>query len=307
LPRPAGSVYLDYMAIREEQLVSWAQPLSETQDTRCEKAVSEIQAVLRARFGNDISFIRQGSHKNRTNIRHDSDVDIAVVYDSHFWPELSALSEEDKELHRITRSPGTYPFSDFKRDVHTALEEKFGSTATTRKNKCIQIAATPTRITADVVPAFGHRRFRAYDDLEVEGIEFVTDAGVRVSGFPEQHYANGVAKNTATSRAYKSVVRILKHVRRELTDKGLIQKDSMPSFFLESLVWNASHGHFFGSTWKEVVPAVALEIRAAMKDAQRANSYAEVSDLRWLFRGSTSRTPKQAEDFMLLAWDYIEN
>jgi hypothetical protein len=37
----------------------------------------------------------------------------------------------------------------------------------------------------------------------------------------------------------------------------------------------------------------------------KADLYAEVSDLKWLFRGQ-SRTPDQAEAFALKVWSFLE-
>ena len=122
--------------------------------------------------------------------------------------------------------------------------------------------------------------------------------------FPEQHYANGVAKNEQTGRSFKSIVRILKNARGRLIEKGLISADLMPSFFLECLVWNAPDSCFANDTWRADAEAVTLNVWQAMQNSS-AQDYAEVCDLRRLFRG-TDRTPAQASEFMRHAWDFIQ-
>ncbi len=127
----------------------------------------------------------------------------------------------------------------------------------------------------------------------------------KIYSFPDQHYANGVKKNDDTSRSYKSVVRILKNVRNKLVEDGKIAKDSISSFFIESLVWNVPDSHFKESTFRKDVLSVTAKVWNDMRSAEVADKYAEVSDLQWLFRGGT-RTYKQAEEFMLQVWLYLK-
>ena len=42
-----------------------------------------------------------------------------------------------------------------------------------------------------------------------------------------------------------------------------------------------------------------------MREFEKSNNYAEASDLKWLFRGSSEITPEQAKNFMQHAWNYI--
>src|SRR3989344_1778846 len=92
-----------YMAVEENQINRWATPPSETENEKCENAVSQITSALRDHFGNDISFIRQGSHRNRTNIRLDSDIDIAVVHNGYHFPDVSFMGDADKQRHESER------------------------------------------------------------------------------------------------------------------------------------------------------------------------------------------------------------
>lgn len=292
------------MNVSDERINIWAGAISETEEDKCQTAISQITDAIRDHFGYGITIVKQGSHRNRTNIRADSDVDIAVVHDSYYFPDIQKLSASDKLLHEQNSTDAQYKFSQFKSDVHSVLQKKFGLISVERKNKCIRVKGNSTRINADVVPAYGHKRFYAYNQIEAQGIGFVTDDSTWTThSFPDQHYANGVSKNTATDRSYKAVVRILKNVRNELVAKNSILGDSMTSFFIESLVWNAPNPSFSGTNYRNIARDVIATIWADMRDPEKSKKYAEVSDLHWLFRGQ--RTPAQAEDFMLKAWHYL--
>ena len=295
------------MNVTEDRINLWAKAISETEETKCQNAISQITEVIREHFENDVTIIPQGSHRNRTNIRADSDVDIAIVHDSYHFPNISSLSESDKQLHNKYSVNASYTFEQFKIDIHNILKNKFGLLSVERKNKCIRIKGNTYRINADVVPAYGYTRYRSFNDIEAKGVAFKTDnTSERVASFPHHHYNNGVKKNDSTNKAYKAVVRVLKNTRNELVEKGLYPADSISSFFIECLVWNVPDLYFRNTTYREDARAVALKIWSDMKDPEKSNLYAEVCDLHWLFRGSTSRTPKQAEEFMLMAWNYLE-
>ncbi|MFA5086479.1 MAG: nucleotidyltransferase [Candidatus Paceibacterota bacterium] len=293
------------MSVSEEQLSRWAQAPSETEDQKCENAISSITNVIHSHFGKEVYITKQGSHKNRTNIKADSDVDIAVIHGGYYFPDISGLSDADRELYNKNNPDSNYRFDQFKNEVHELLQKNFDIVE--RKNKCIRITGNSYRVNADVVPAFEHRRYKSYGVIGVEGIAFHSDKGELIYGFPEQHYENGVKKNENTAKNYKSAVRIIKRIRNEFVEKGLMKLSDMPSFFIESLVWNVENSYIAGKTWRELVESVSAKIWNDMRNPEIANSYAEVSDLQWLFRGQTKRTPKQAEDFMLQVYNYVKN
>lgn len=293
------------MKVPEDQINRWANPPSETENEKCENAIRQITEVLREHFGDDVAIIRQGSHRNRTNVKFDSDVDIAVVHTGYFFHDIDNLSDIEKQTYERNRTPANYTFSQFKADVHSVLGSKFGTGTVQKKNKCIRVLGNTYRLNADVVPAYEHKRFSTPYVSSTKGIGLYSDKGDYIQSYPEQHYTNGVAKNDGTSRAYKSVVRILKNIRNDLVEKGSIKLETMSSFFVESLVWNVPNTHFSGTTWREDAEEVTAKIWNDMRDPSISQKYAEVSDLMWLFHNKINRTPKQAEDFMLEAWHYV--
>lgn len=112
----------------------------------------------------------------------------------------------------------------------------------TRGNKAFDVHANSYRVDADVVPCFEHRRYTAGlnvgDYPYISGTEFRPDDGGRVVNWPEQQYANGVAKNKATGGGFKGVTRILKELRYEMENAGVAAAKSIPSYLLECLVWD---------------------------------------------------------------------
>lgn len=293
------------MSLTDDEINRWAKPPSETESEKCENAISQTSDALRAHFGNVITFIRQGSHRNRTNIRIDSDVDVAVVHTGFNFTDRSALSDADKALFEANRVPAKYAFSQFKTDVHSILSAKFGATTVQRKNKCIRVLGNTNRVNADIVPAYLHHRLKAGGQVGHTGIAFVPDTGGQINSFPDQHYANGVAKNDATAKAFKPCVRVLKHVRNRLVDLGKIDKGLMSSHFLECLVWNAPDSSFASKTYREDAISVTAKVWNDLRDGT-SNKYVEVSHLLWLFRG-TNRKPADAEKFMLEAWKLLKS
>lgn len=293
------------MNVTDERINLWAKPISETEEDKCSNAIRQISDVLKGRFGNTVSIVHQGSHRNRTNVRADSDVDIAVVYNDNYFSDVEPLSLFDQSVHFKSLVPSKYTFADYKNDVHHVLEKEFGVNAAKRKNKCIRVEGNTNRVHADVVPAFCTKRFSALGYKSHDGLGFIADdTNALQHSYPEHHYGNGVLKNGRTANTYKAVVRILKNARKEMEDCGLIPKDSMPSFFLECLVWNVADSWFLGSTYREIVRNVTAVVWGHMSDATIHPSYREVSDLKKLLNES-HRTPAQAQAFMLQAWHYL--
>ncbi len=290
------------MALTEQQLISWSKPLSTTEDEKCKRAVAQVTEAIRRKFNSSsVSIFLQGSYQNDTNVRLDSDVDIVARYNDVFYHDLYFLTEEQKQIYNANRTPGTYSFDQFKTDIKQVLENEFGSAAQL-KNKCIFVQGNTYRVNADVVPCFTLKRFRTATEVSAEGIRFYSDDNKEIESFPEQHYRNGVSKNTSTGRMYKRTVRILKRVRNELIESGTISEKLVSSFFIECLVYNVPNGHF-SSGYRDTLKSVIAKVYNDMLDPAVGDEYEEVSGLRWLFKGS-SRSKNDARIFMDKCWDY---
>ena len=188
------------MSISEEQLARWAKAPSETEEGKSRVAVDRITKAIKAEFGSRVRIFLQGSYKNRTNVRLDSDVDMVVCYTNVYYYDTMSLSDESKSLFKSLSTTSDYKFSQFRTKIESILREEFGYGDVDPKEKCINIKGNSCRVNADVVPAFVHKRLKTGypNDAHTEGIEFVTSTGDRVLSFPDHHYENGKWKNNET-------------------------------------------------------------------------------------------------------------
>ena len=195
----------------------------------------------------------QGSYRNDTNIRGDSDVDLVVQLSSAFYHDLSALSTADVAAFNAAYGSSQYGWAQFRSDVLDALVAYYGRDLVKEGKCCLKVKGTSNRLPADVVPCLQYRkylRFRSRDDESyIEGMRFWTADGREVINFPKWHYDNGVRKNgqNRTAGTYKPVVRMFKNARSYMEDRGLIASSLAPSYFLECFLYNAPDSSFSGS------------------------------------------------------------
>lgn len=185
----------------------------------------------------------QGSYRNTTNIRGDSDVDLVVELTSVFQQDLSALSSIEQQQFHADYSSATYTLSDFKSEVIDALREYYGSSAVKIGNKSIKISEGSNRLAADVVVCMSYRKYQQYRSISnqkyVEGIAFYTQTEARhIINFPKIHYDNGAEKNSQTNGNYKSTVRMFKNARSYLINHNSLLPGVAPSYFIECLLYN---------------------------------------------------------------------
>ncbi|HDY74903.1 MAG TPA: nucleotidyltransferase, partial [Candidatus Marinimicrobia bacterium] len=176
--------------------------------------------------------ILQGSFKNNTNIKRDSDIDITIRLKDVFYGEYPP--GYDRSQYGFTA--GSYTSLEFKNTVEKALRDKFGVSEVIRGKKAFLINSNSYRVKADVVAAIEHRRY--YDPPTVtnpryhSGAEFWSDDGIRFINWPIQHHENGVKKNKDTSKSFKRCVRIFKNLRNKMTEERISSADNFPSFLI---------------------------------------------------------------------------
>lgn len=265
----------------------------------------------------DVRVIPQGSYRNNTNVRAESDVDICVCCMEPFFCEYSFADYQMAESGVI---PAMYNYFEFKNDVEKALVKKFGRAGVTRGNKAFDVHANTYRVDADVVAAWAHRRYqpKTYDPLlqrylyrytQPEGTQFSPDGlGGAIVNWPEQHYTNGVAKNRATGYRFKSCTRALKNLKYDMEANGnWDQKQAArtaPSYLVECLMYNVPT-FADGGARAMVRDAIAYSYGMTSTDDQ-CKGWLEVNELKWLFRWTQPWTRIQANTFLLEAWRYGE-
>jgi hypothetical protein len=289
----------------EDKFRGWASPPGTTEEQRCENAISAIKNALAASDklkNRGYSVLLQGSYRNNTNVRGESDVDIGVVCSETFFMDLPDGTE--RETFGI--APATYHYAQFKNEVGEALTSYFGAGAVTRGNKAFDVRETSYHVEADVAPFFEHRRYAKSGTFN-EGVELRPDSGVpqRVINWPEQHYKNGVAKNKETSTRFKAMVRVLKSLRNEMVEAKIAAAEPAIGFLIECMVWNVPNDNFGNTRYEHDLRNILAFLYHATKSDEGCSEWGEVSELKYLFRGGQKWTRAQAHAFILAAWNYV--
>src|SRR5437667_10793222 len=146
------------MPIPESQFETWSHQGATATSSGTYRS---IQAALAAQNSpirdKDYEVYLQGSYKNDTNIRGDSDVDIVVQLNTTFQPNLSLLNPAQAQAFHQAFPNATYHWADFRRDALTALRAYFGAASVQEGNKSLNVIADPGRLAADVVPCLDYR------------------------------------------------------------------------------------------------------------------------------------------------------
>jgi predicted nucleotidyltransferase len=237
------------MGIPEDQLNRWSQQGAQTTAKATHESIrTALSADSSSIKGKEYEIFLQGSYKNDTNIRGDSDVDVVVKLTSTFSSNKDELPAEEQQLHKEAYRDATYSWTDFRRDVLESLRKYYGSLVT-EGNKSIKIAARPGTLNADVVVSCQYRKYRRFrsstDNSYADGIIFWTrpDNNCIIS-YPKPHYDNVVEKNRLTNMQFKPSVRMFKNARTHLVDKGVISDALAPSYFIECMIFNVPNSKF---------------------------------------------------------------
>lgn len=287
----------------------WAKPPGITEQQKSDNAEKAIRAAIKDNTElsrRDIVVFPQGSYRNNTNVRQDSDVDICVLCKDVFYYDLPKDNSVTKQAADISES--NYEYSTFKNEVESALVRKFGRNMVKRGNKAFDVNENTYRVDADVVACFGYREY--YRDFSGrirfrEGTRLLPDNGGVIQNWPEQHYRNGVDKNNATSTRYKSMTRVIKRLRNEMEENGIQAVKSTPSFLIECLVWNTPNNYFgYPEYLTDIRNVLAHTFNGTISD-EKCRDWTEVNGIKYLFHIRQSWTRQQAHTFLGTAWDYI--
>lgn len=289
----------------ESLFSTWAQGPSKTEQERAANAERQIRQAIQdstALQSRNITVFTQGSYRNRVNVRRDSDVDVGVLCFDTYFPDYA--DDNVKAVVSKYESPSTYTYGQFKNELQQALVARFGSSHVARGDKAFQIDENSYRVNADVAAFFEHRRYYSGSGYN-SGVQMLTDKGMSIINWPEQHYSNGVSKNTSTSKRYKRAVRILKTLRNEMADAGIGAAEPIPSFLVECLVWNADNGNLGNYDYRSMMRAVLADLFNNTLNEERCKEWGEVNELKYLFRWTQPWTRAQANAFLDAAWNYV--
>lgn len=230
------------MPIAESQLETWSH---QGAVTTAKATADSIKNALNS-YDNwptriDFEIYLQGSYKNDTNIRGDSDVDVVAQLNSNFY---SNLSEDQKIILGLTSA--SYSWSDFRMDVLKALMDTYEQNQIIEGNKSIKIKGDNGKLPADVIVCSQYRRYKTVNDDDcIKGICFWSrNDNKQITNYPKIHYDNSVSKHQSTNMWYKPSVRMFKNIRQ------YIFGDSTPSYFLECMLYNVPNGGF-GTSYQD--------------------------------------------------------
>jgi len=235
----------EWLTIPESQFEIWSHQggISAARDAynSIRSALAAPSSLVRER---EKEIYLQGSYKNDTNIRADSDVDVVVELRSTFHYDVSLLPVREQEGYRNSILYPQYNWDDFRTDVMRSLRLYYGTQFIRQGNKTVKVLGTGNRVSADVLICIQHKKYRSYRDEDtdfVEGVAFKSLNNNRwIVNFPKIHYDQCIEKNSTdrTDGWFKPLVRMFKNARNFAVDKGIIPNTIAQSYFIEGLLYN---------------------------------------------------------------------
>ncbi|MFA6909050.1 MAG: nucleotidyltransferase [Patescibacteria group bacterium] len=292
----------------EELFAKWAKPPSQTEQDKCENALEQLKKAIdgsKALATHTVSVFAQGSYRNRTNVREDSDVDVCVLCTDVCFTDYSMSNDLTQASVGLVDS--SYTYVQFKNEVEEALVSRFGRSIVSRGNKAFDIHESELRIDADVVACFEHRRYMKRADGSFyynTGTELRPDNGGQIINWPEQNYENGVTKNKRTNHNFKAGVRILKCLRNLMDEKSISSAKPISSYLLECLIWNVPDSSFATSTYRDMVQNILAHLYNKTMDDEQCKEWGEINELKYLFRLRQPWTRDQTHTFLGDAWNF---
>lgn len=245
----------------------------------------------------------QGSYRNATNIRGESDVDIVIECTSVFYNNLT-----DEEKKQLNLSKGGQTLDSFRSEVIVALEDYFGKkyVDSSRPNaiKVVPDGPGSNRLYADVVICAQYRRYDSLKEI-ARGITFWNrDTKEQIINYPKLHFKNGAAKNEACSGTYKPTVRMFKNARSYICGNNTKRLKRFPSYFVECLIFNAPNENFEGATWKDDFVSIVNYLNSVLPTAE-ATKFVTSSRRHGLFNRSQWNTDDAIEfvDALIDLWN----
>lgn len=293
-------------AQRNVLLSMWIKPSSDHEKDRQERArhmVAEAIAGWKKFDDTDYDIYTKGSYRNRTNVKLDSDVDIAIdLKECVYYDFISGVNES--EVVRPASYSGSWTPESWRSEVVKALESYFGKESiNTAGRLAINIPEVKgSRPSIDIVPSFEYIRYddaaQSASNTNYGSCVFPKDGGRKTVNWPQQQYDNGVKKNDITGKRYKFFVRALKNAENALVDSGDLKK-ALPSYFMECLVYNAAD-HLFNSANDDLETSFGKVLNniAVKLDSDNDFPMVEPNELKYLFRGDKKWTIAEGKELI---------
>lgn len=252
--------------------------------------------------GCDLNVFAKGSYANNTNVRADSDVDIAVeCKEAIYW-------EEEQPGLYTSAAPyvGIWTPDKLRAELISALRVKFPEHVDATGSTAIQIHSGSSRVDADVVPCFSYRYHMNSNESRPGTKIFKTDSSSLVN-YPNQQLENGRAKNNRTNYNFKKGARLLKRVENAIASAKVFKE--LPSYFIECLAYNCPDSLFDQATWTAKLRAMLVHIWEGLQGEEptdQSKRWVEVNECFFLFHNAQKWTRADGREFAKAAWNYFE-
>jgi hypothetical protein len=286
---------------QEDKLTNWTGPSSDTEQEKQDRTERMIRQAIDSHspFKNcSLKVYAKGSYANNTNVRSDSDVDIAVeCSDAQYW------EESEKGSHTAGKPyEGIWTPAKLRAELLSAMNAKFPGEVDASGSTAIQINSNSARVDADVVPCFSYRYYMKHGTRDGTKI-FKTD-GSSIVNYPVQQLENGIAKNKRTGYAYKKGARLLKRIENAMAEDGAFRE--LPSFFMECLAYNCPDSAFVHPTWTECLRTMLFHIWNNLQGNEPTSGrWLEVNECFFLFHSNQKWTRDDGREFAKAAWNYF--
>ncbi len=223
------------MPIRDSILSSWGHHYSGTAPKQAHVSIRDALAKYRGWAEKpEYDVFLQGSYKNDTNLRKDSDVDLVVQLSVELQPRMAKLSdkrlEQDKD-HILTHEK----WRAFRKQIIEALRASYGTKNVTLGRKSLKLAKGKIPASADVVVTIRCGNGLAF---------YLPDEYRWVVSYPQQHHKRGLKKEKSTNNRYKRTIRMFKSARNHLVENDIIKSKTASSYFIECLLYNVPNDLF---------------------------------------------------------------
>lgn len=293
------------MTALETKLAGWTGPSSTTEQVKQDRTERMIREAINAHEPFQTlsrKVYAKGSYANNTNVRADSDVDIAVECENVYY---SDEHEDGAKPTGTTSYTGEWTPDRLRSELALALRAKFGDAVDTSGTTAIQVHSSSARVEADVVPCFEYRYYLSPTNFREGAKVFRTDGGTVVN-YSDRQLTNGRTKNNNTNQAFKKTVRILKRLENAMVEAGT--HSEVPSYFVECLVYNCPDWMFSQSSWTAVVKSVLAHIYQSLDGVEPSDDserWVEVNEAKYLFSSQQKWARSDGRAFAEAGWVYL--
>lgn len=259
------------MSFSESQLETWSNQGATASSANTYNSIKTC--IDGVNWKSDLSYkiYLQGSYKNTTNIRGNSDVDVVVEIDAVFYSNKKELPIEQFKEYEEYHESGKYILADFKKTIVEQLNSYYGEANVNVGNRSIKVRGQNGRLDADVIPCAQYREYKSFwkhkTNDYVRGIVFwETKTNNKVVNFPELHFRNGADKNSDATNNYKPSIRIIKNMRSRMVENGLIDEDLSPSYFIECLLYNIPSMTYCHNNYFDIVVGILNFLNNTQED-----------------------------------------